>query len=805
MKQYKKGLLCLMVLSAMSLMAADSKPIYVTTFDDEAGENSSHCSLREAIIAAQKNTSFGGCSAGRTGLGQTDVIELQAGAYLLTRGELSPESSVRILGKSRNNYEAKSAFTDAYPAYEEIKTVIASKNADSRLFNTAATRADVQLQDIALKNGYAKDYGGAVYAGGNFSIKRGAVTDSKAGKAGGAIYAVALDANKEINISSSRIENNAAPKGSVLAMSCLGNMKDNKPVISIAQSSIIRNGAPDSLSAMDFCGSIDAVLEANTIAENTADADEGSILRAVSDEIERLSPYSSLTFSSNTIVDNVAYSAFYYDSNAVKSLSYNVLAYNGAGKSCRYLNNQEPGDTVPIRAFNNALELENESCMLPAKALADAADSYKNLDVSNIAMYSLLTGLQNASVYNQYLPLYYPKAGTQGASLVNVGTSACSQYDQRGIARIADAALILSPDQRNSCDIGSVELLKFSAADSDTLNNPSQKKMLSDLQGVIDGFKADIADPDRQEYKTANQADLQAAELYLDKLKNNLIYRAIYIDPFVLALPQEVNAGSSEERKYKLLNAENYDVAVKAIGIGTELKVDSAGKPVLKGDAADLVCRWDSALNKILMYRTGGGATGLGQLAYCQYTLKEKAGSRAESSGILKGEFQNIAPIAVNDQYALSPENSLTVRVNPLENDSDGGDGPESQLPAGKALWHKNEDGKDIPIHFDSIPAGLDFKAQYSGPCPNGYEQDTCYGGTLEFAAKNNFSQFSYEVKYTVFDSEGKSSASADINLLNTAKDTNSSSSGGGSAGIFGILALAGLACFRMRKYAPRR
>ena len=193
-----------MILSAMSLMAADSKPIYVTTFDDEAGENSSHCSLREAIIAAQKNTSFGGCSAGRTGLGQTDVIELQAGTYLLTRGELSPESSVRILGKSRNNYEAKSAFTDAYPAYEEIKTVIASKNADSRLFNTAATRADVQLQDIALKNGYAKDYGGAVYAGANFSIKRGAVADSKAGKAGGAIYAVALDANKEINISLGR-------------------------------------------------------------------------------------------------------------------------------------------------------------------------------------------------------------------------------------------------------------------------------------------------------------------------------------------------------------------------------------------------------------------------------------------------------------------------------------------------------------------------------------------------------------------------------------------------------------------------
>ena len=34
MKNYKKGLLTVMVLSAMSLMAAEDKTIYVNTFDD---------------------------------------------------------------------------------------------------------------------------------------------------------------------------------------------------------------------------------------------------------------------------------------------------------------------------------------------------------------------------------------------------------------------------------------------------------------------------------------------------------------------------------------------------------------------------------------------------------------------------------------------------------------------------------------------------------------------------------------------------------------------------------------------------
>ena len=48
MKNYKKGLLAAMILSAMSLMAAEDKTIYVTTFVDEDGENKvHHLDLRE--------------------------------------------------------------------------------------------------------------------------------------------------------------------------------------------------------------------------------------------------------------------------------------------------------------------------------------------------------------------------------------------------------------------------------------------------------------------------------------------------------------------------------------------------------------------------------------------------------------------------------------------------------------------------------------------------------------------------------------------------------------------------------------
>ncbi|MGE8541885.1 MAG: CSLREA domain-containing protein, partial [Acinetobacter sp.] len=106
----------------MSLMAADDKTIYVNTFVDEMGENPNNCSLREAIITAQKNAAYGGCSVGKTGIAQTDHIQLQEGTYLLTRGELAPASSVVIVGKNRNNYTVKSALTSEYPAFEDIKS-----------------------------------------------------------------------------------------------------------------------------------------------------------------------------------------------------------------------------------------------------------------------------------------------------------------------------------------------------------------------------------------------------------------------------------------------------------------------------------------------------------------------------------------------------------------------------------------------------------------------------------------------------------------------------------------------------------
>ena len=190
MKIYKKGLLSLMILTAMTLMAAEDKTIYVNTFEDEDGENLNKCSLREALVAARKNIAYGGCTAGNTGTGQLDRIQLQAGEYILKR-ELRPESAVKIYGETPFDYKTKDPLTHQYPARGPISTVI-NGNHTSRIFNTSETQASIFLENIELKNGYSSAEGGALLIAGPLNMTNTAIKDSKSDKAGGAVYILSL-------------------------------------------------------------------------------------------------------------------------------------------------------------------------------------------------------------------------------------------------------------------------------------------------------------------------------------------------------------------------------------------------------------------------------------------------------------------------------------------------------------------------------------------------------------------------------------------------------------------------------------
>ncbi|NNH24938.1 CSLREA domain-containing protein [Acinetobacter terrestris] len=805
MHTYKKGLLCVMVLSAMSLMAAEDRTIYVTTFLDENGENANACSLREAIITAKKNAAYGGCTPGNTVFGQKDYIQLKAGTYKLN-SELVPESNVIISGASRENYKEKNKLTQTYPALEGIKTMISGEGR-TRIFNTSKTEISFTLNNIQLENGYAgtqagqNGRGGAVLIGGDLIFNNGSIVNSKAEVAGGAIYNVALNTEKKISINGSLIQGNTAAKGSVIAMDCYGNMDDTKPVIYFERNSIIKNGSSNSLSSLDFCGSAKVDLLTNTIAQNKASITNGSILRMVTDGLNRLSPYSVITMTSNTIVENEAHSTLLYDENGSKYGAFNVLAFNKGGKSCRYYSNTGvPKENIMFILAKNALNLGTgaDQCMLPKSTLDATVENTKNIDVSTTSFSTLLSELIPASPYNMFLPLYYPRNNQTATDLVDVKSSGCSDYDQRLLERADDTVLQLNPDLQSSCDIGSVEQMNLAAVDITDLKNSSLVTLLDYYQSNIDELKELITQSNEKKEDVEDfKEELTNYENLYKYTKQYQKYRAIYFDPFALAIAGEerVPESTNEEYRIKVLNTQNYDVIAEPFGIGV-LNIKD-GQPLLNGSMDDLKCEWKADLKRIMIYRTSGALLENGDNAYCKYTIKEKGGKSQQSSGILKASFSNIAPIATDDNYVLDANQNLSVNVNPLENDNDDGDGLMSTITKPKAIYHKNDAGQDIPIRFAALPAGLIMKAEHEGPCPEAYIRDKCYGGKIQFTVKNSFSQFDYPIQYAIFDADGGISNEATLSLKNTAKDTNSSSGGGGSFGIYGLLALAGLGLYR--------
>jgi len=802
MKNYKKALLTAMVLSAMSLMAAEQKTIYVNTVDDEDNTNPNKCSLREAIKAASLNKAYGGCSAGNTTRGQKDSIQLEEGEYILN-SELTPESELYIYGKLPADYSTKDVLTNEYPARQNLKTKISAKGA-SRIFNTINQEPTLSLYNVALEGGASSEVGGALLIGGSLNMTNSAILNSTSAKDGGAIYFVAHRPENQITLANTLIQGNNANEGSVIAMDCMVNLGKTNALININNSSIVENGSVNSLSSIDVCGSSKLAITASTIAKNIANNNNGSIFRVINTADHRLSPGSELVLVSNTIVENNAHSTLYYDNTGNISLSFNVLAYN-SDKSCRYaLNNGDLTDTKRvIYAYQNALQLNpgTGQCDLPAASTAGDTSANINVNLGSTGMSTILSPYQAASKYNLFLPMYYPLDNQNNTDLVNTGKLGCSATDQRNLARITDTTHKLDPDQNNTCDIGSIERMRLTAPDITTLSNRSYITLIADYQKKIDELKGYLADPEAdKELRVKDQEDLKKYEDLKKLTEQYAQYRAIYFDPFSNALPSEEPAlDMPGAMQLKALNTDNYMITTNNYGIGEFVEKSGGGFEFVGTADPSFKCEWKEDLKQIIIYRTDGRVVdGYGN---CSYTLTSKQDNAVKSTGLITANFVNIVPIAKNDIYSITPSSNSVLSVNPLTNDSDDGDGPTTHLTMSKSVFYKNDQGVELPIRLSTIPAGLIVNADRKGPCPGNYIKDTCYGGQLYFEVKNNFSQFDYELDYNIFDAEGMSSNNAKIYLINTEKNTNSEASGGGgSLGIYSILGLAGLALFRSRR-----
>lgn len=812
MKNYKKTLLATLVIATMPLLAATSStPILVTTFVDEDGENNSACSLREALKTAADRKPYGGCQITDTSSTTTKWIQLEAGTYTLDR-ELAPTVDIVVIGKVPADWSKKSVITNEYPAQTALKTTIDARG-KSRIFNTTSNNSTLNLTNIILTNGKTAERGGAIYAGGNVNLQNTQVLNAQAEQSGGAIFLAGPSAS--LNIVSGLLKNNKAPLGSLLAMSCKNDNLYSKRDIKITGSSLIANGSTESSSMLEFCGEPTVTLGTNTIAQNTASLSNGNLIKFTGDTLAGnepnnktsiLSNLSSLNLLSNTIVENNAYSTFLYDKLGLKVLSFNVLAYNNGGYSCRYLlGSAEKQKDVGIGPVYNALSLKGDSkCDLPEEALPE---KHTNIDVSSTSFQTLLTPLQPPSEFTAYLPLYYPINHNNKTDLIDVGASDCGLgngdqlIDQRNILRLTNGTLHYNPDSLNTCDIGSIELMKLTAGDID-ITNSSLSNLINTYQNEIEKYEGYIKNPDDPNLTKSDQEQLDLYRKLKAKIKDNLHYRAIYIDlkKYKLPLPQEI---VQEDGSHKLVffNKENYTVSTEPLGKGM---ISDNVENIDKSDAENLVCEWNEDLEQIIFYRKDDTPTQGGDKIFCKYTVQFKSDTHpaVESSGLIQAQFRNMAPEAKDTSVTLKYQKKEKVTINLLNfaNDygdmGEGGKGPESN-PNKPQFW-RNSEGVELPIRLSNVPSeNISVTADRKGPCPKPDQQATCYGGNIYVQEINIFNPFNYSFNYQVYDAEGLISNTATVKIISTANTSDKDKSGGGSMNFLSVFGLLGLLGYR--------
>lgn len=804
MKNYKKGLLTLTVLATMSLMAAgEDYTIYVNTFADEDGENESQCSLREAITAASLHQAYGGCPKGQQHNTITNIIQLEAGEYKLNK-ELQPNSAITIRGKLPEDYTRPNAITDIYPAATVLKTTISGQN-NNRIFNTTnLNKPSLALQHLLLKDAKSADLGGALFVGGALDLFDVSVVNATA-KKGGAIYL--NDVNSSLTIQGGEFSANNAETGSIFAMSCMDNLQYTQRNISLTTSTYIANGSAQSQSIFDFCGQPAATMSSNTITLNTVNTTTGSIVKFHSEpvpETSTFSPSSNLKLLSNTIVKNSAQAILAYNTAGVKNLNFNVIGFNNA-KACRFTD----GDVSQLEGANialvsNALSLssEVEKCELPKLALNLAKDD--TVELAGQSFESLLSTLQPAQESTGFMSMYFPKDNSNTTDLVDVGKLGCNGLDQRGIMRIASSTTNGSGTNLNSCDIGATELLKLTANNiSDA--NVSLVDLIKFYQQESDLFKG-LLDNKETNVDFLPFYKIQY-DLYQNKIKNTnavKLYRPMFIDPFESNLPAEVN-DTNGRRTIKPLNTDNYAVSVKVEGVG---KLGSDGKFLGLVDP-NLKCEWNADLKQIVMYRNDDRITPLGDKEYCSYTLTlNNSNPVLKSTAYVSAQFSNIQPyLPLTTDYIVEHGTNQKITLNLLKDAHDNGDGEVSALTnkSNKSPFYLNEQGQVQAIRFTRIPDTVTVQAERQGQCPGLDRKEICYGGNITAQLNNTLDVFDYELKYQVYDADGKASGEGSVHLKNTATAPGSvRSSGGGSFGWLSVFGLIGLGFMRNRVHSKK-
>jgi CSLREA domain-containing protein/MYXO-CTERM domain-containing protein len=775
-----------------SMTLAHATTITVNTFDDISQGDATKCSLREAIQASATKAKVGGCSAGQQYY--TDTIQLAAGIYTLTQGELVVNGSMNIQGDAAIDPFTVDRLTGVEPARLPIATTIVAKSG-SRIFNTSVSHSPLNLSNVILSGGTANGatggdsgFGGSILAGGTVYLSRVEVNNASASQQGGAIYIEGSQSN--LTATAVSFTGNNAPQGAVLGMSCFDNLVPTVRAFTFSQLSVTKNGSSNTSTILDFCGQVTTSITASTIAQNTTSSSAGSAISMVGNINTRLGNASTLTLTSNTITENTTPTALLYGISTGLNLINNILAFNLGAFDCQYQGANDPatGATPTGTSASNNLFVSTSSpgsattskCSLHPSGSTKADSNIYVDSTKKITDYVNPLGLYGGSDLAGYLPFANSAIIHKGST-----TSTCGSTDQRGVTRGSGIQITSTRSEVVNCDIGALELSILTAnsdANGANVSYSTVVNSVADTRGVTDAQAARLI--------AQNKA-------YLDAFKSSYRYREV-----VMAVTSNDNA------------QENISGSSSSI----DLLADKDKYTITGSDSGNIHCEWNPVMKQLLASRNDGTVTPGGTTDSCQYTITENANPSNKSTATATFLVNSIAPTAKNITVTL-PYGAASIPLDILSSASDDGNGPVGSINyptvsingkiVPKPVFYS--DNRIVNGVVTNIPANIiitkqptqgHIVAEYQAPCANNNvntAQNTCYGGKITYVNDNLYSPFNDSFTYQVLNYDLSPSNAAVVTITNTATTTDQTKAGGGGLGLWALLGLTSLALLRRR------
>lgn len=781
----------LLVLPAFAL-SAQAAVIEVTTTEDQNGEDTSNCSLREAVHAALSKEAYGGCVAGQKYF--TDVIKLKEGTYTLNKEiEIIKRvekfgRGVRIDGADTIDYLKRDAITGNMGQRSLPKSVITAPNG-TRAFNTLQDGIGLTLNNIRITQaGSASNQtlrGGAFLVGGSLSLNNVLISHAQAKENGGAIFLEGT--NSSLSASGLLIQNSQAAQGAAISQFCSDNLAYDKRSITLKNASIVQNKATGSGANIIYaCGAQQMTLTNVTMAENSS---AGAALGMSDMQVFQKGSTSvapKVTLTNVTMVNNDN-GLSYTDAGRIL-INDSVIAFN-KNKDCQYIKGKKDiqdqsvismSDTLltgdSLRPTSNACQLKqlqetktvtdaNGTQTQTTVPKADTSNTYVNA-ASGYASY-FEAGLKD---YGLGLLGYLPKATATALQLAG-DKNKCQGTDKRGVSRVQFSGLASA--KRFSCFKGSINLSQLFAKDDLGKVNTSYEQMVTRYEDRIKAEPAASLTKEQlaifNDVTKQNQAMLEQFKAAFKDANNKDLIRVAVVDvlsnDFML---EQANTNGSHFLKFPLLrekgklqDAGNYSFSAASVGTAPDKFIGTSGTPTLDidaGSADNLVCQWQAASGNLIAYRKDAGVTPAGKFDWCRYTITHAATGQT-SSAYVQLKFSNIAPVAEAISLDTSG-NEPTVNIKITDAVNDNGDGPNRD--GANNLFVSEDTGRPVYIEITKQPelGKLEFSSKDVVQCPIPDQVQVggakCYSGDITYVRHNTLSEFGDTFAYKVYDCGAK-------------------------------------------------